>query len=195
MDKKLKDEWKKRLDTLKTKLDLGKDDLKEGLEDLEKDLKEYLDKISKDIEGFVEDSPKAQQMKARLEEMRVKMSLAAADGREALEEESRKLRDKLHAWKWDAIDWLKDQKDEKTAKVREALDDELEFYTAQLELINVRAHLGKSEAKEKWDKLKEDLSVKLQELRSKVENQAEDRWDGAKKDFAGQLRKWADRME
>jgi hypothetical protein len=195
MEKKLKDEWKKRLDTLRAKLDLGKDDLKEGLEDLEKDLSAYLSKIKTEIDGFVEDNEKAQQMKARLEEMRVQMALAKADGREALEIETRKLRDKLHAWKWDAMDWLKEKTDEQSGRVREALDEELEFYTAQLELINVRAHLGKAEAKDKWDKLKDDLSVKLQELKAKVENQAEDRWDGAKKDFAGQLRKWADRME
>jgi glycyl-tRNA synthetase (class II) len=195
MEKKLKDEWKKRLDTLRAKLDLGKDDLKEGLEDLEKDLSAYLSKIKTEIDGFVEDNEKAQQMKARLEEMRLQMALAKADGREALEVETRKLRDKLHAWKWDAIDWLKEKTDEQSGRVREALDEELEFYTAQLELINVRAHLGKEEAKDKWDKLKDDLSVKLQELKAKVENQAEDRWDGAKKDFAGQLRKWADRME
>ncbi len=195
MEKKLKEEWKKRLDTLRAKLDLGKDDLKEGLEDLEKDLSAYLSKIKTEIDGLVDDNEKAQQMKARLEEMRLQMALAKADGREALEVETRKLRDKLHAWKWDAIDWLKEKTDEQSGRVREALDEELEFYTAQLELINVRAHLGKAEAKDKWDKLKDDLSVKLQELKSKVENQAEDRWDGAKKDFAGQLRKWADRME
>jgi len=195
MEKKLKDEWKKRLDTLRAKLDLGKDDLKEGLEDLEKDLSAYLSKIKTEIDGFVEDNEKAQQMKARLEEMRVQMALAKAEGREALEMETRKLRDKLHAWKWDAMDWLKEKTDEQSSRVREALDEELEFYTAQLELINVRAHLGKAEAKDKWDKLKDDLTVKLQDLKAKVENQAEDRWDGAKKDFAGQLRKWADRME
>jgi len=195
MEKKLKEEWKKRLDTLRAKLDLGKDDLKEGLEDLEKDLSAYLSKIKTEIDGFVEDNEKAQQMKARLEEMRVQMALAKAEGREALEMETRKLRDKLHAWKWDAMDWLKEKTDEQSSRVREALDEELEFYTAQLELINVRAHLGKAEAKDKWDKLKDDLTVKLQDLKAKVENQAEDRWDGAKKDFAGQLRKWADRME
>lgn len=195
MEKNLKEEWKKRLDMLKVKLDVGKDDLREGLEELENELNVYLGKIKNQIDGFVEDSEKAQQLKARLEEMRVQMALAQADGRDALEVESRKLRDKLHAWKWDAIDWLKEQKDEKSAKVREALDEELEFYTAQLELINVRAHLGKAEASDKWDKLKHDLSIKLQELRGKIENQAEGRWDGAKKDFAGQLRKWADRLE
>jgi glycyl-tRNA synthetase (class II) len=195
MEKKLKEDWKKRLDTLRAKLDLGKDDLKEGLEELEKDLNEFLSKIKTEIDGFVDDNEKAQQMKARLEEMRVQMALAKAEGREALEVETRKMRDKLHAWKWDAMDWLKEKTDEQSTRVREALDDELEFYTAQLELINVRAHLGKAEAKDKWDKLKGDLSTKLQDLRAKVENQAEDRWDGAKKDFAGQLRKWADRME
>lgn len=187
--------WKERLDTLKVKLELGKKDFREGVDDLEKDISQYLKKIKKNVDGFVDDNPKAQELKGRLEEMQVQLALAKAEGREALEKESRKLRDKLHAWKWDALDWLKDSSDKRAKAIKEALDDELEFYTAQLELLNVRAHLGKEDAEDKWEEMRKKLNVKLQELRNTVENKAEEKWDDTKKDFAVKLRKWADRLE
>lgn len=186
---------KERLDTLKTKLELGKKDFREGVEDLEEDLGKYMDKLKKELDEFVEDNPKAQQIAARLDEMRVQLALAKADGQEALERETRKLRDKLHAWKWDALDWLKDQSDERSKVLKEALDDELEFYTAQLELLNVRAHLAKNEAEDKWEDLRKKLNIKLQELRNKLEHQAEETYEDGKKNLAVQLRKWADRLE
>lgn len=189
------EDWKKRLDTLKVKLELGKMDLNEGVEDLERDLRDYLAKIQTNVDGLVDKSPRAKELKGRLDEMIVQLNLAKADGKEALERETRKLRDKLHAWKWDTIDWLEEKADERADKVKDALENELEFYTAQLELLNVRAHLGRSDARDKWDDLREKLGIKLQELRSKVENKAEERWDDTKHDLAIQLRKWADRLE
>lgn len=188
------EEWKTRLDTLKVKLELGKMDLHEGVEELEKDLRMYLAKMQTQIDALVDKNPKAKAIKARLDEMILQLNLAKAEGKDALERETRKLRDRLHAWKWDTIDWLEEKADERADKVRAALENELEFYTAQLELLNVRAHLGRSDARDKWDDLRDKLGVKLQELRSKVENKAEERWDDAKVDLANQLRKWADRL-
>jgi ElaB/YqjD/DUF883 family membrane-anchored ribosome-binding protein len=186
---------KERLDTLKTKLELGKKDFREGVEDLEEDLGNYMDKLKKEIDEFVDENPQAQQIAGRLDEMRVQLALAKADGRDALERETRKLRDKLHAWKWDALDWLKDKSDERSKAIKEALDSELEFYTAQLELLNVRAHLAKNEAEDKWEELRKKLNIKLQELRNKLEDQAEETYEEGKKSLAVQLRKWADRLE
>lgn len=189
------EDWKKRLDTLKVKLELGKMDVREGVDDLEKDLRTYLSKIQTEVDSLVDKSPKAKELKGRLDEMLVQLNLAKADGQDALEKETRRLRDKLHAWKWDTIDWLEEKADERADKVKDALENELEFYTAQLELLNMRAHLGRSDARDKWDDLRDKLGIKLQELRSKVENKAEERWDDAKHDLAIQLRKWADRLE
>jgi len=93
------------------------------------------------------------------------------------------------------LDWLKDVKDDKSDELREVIEDELEFYTAQLEMINVQLHLGKAEAKEKWDELKAILAHRLYSLRGRLETEAEGKWEDLKKDMAGRLRKWADRID
>lgn len=189
------EEWKLRFDTLKSKLDLGKVDAREGVEELERDLKAYLGKLDEALDELMDKYPKTKELKGRLDEMRVQLNLAQAEGLDVLERETKKLRDKLHAWKWDALDWLKDQSDEHIAKVKSALDDELEFYTAQLELLNVRAHLGQKDARDNWNEMRDNLKIRLQELRSKVETKAEAQWDVTRHDLAGQLRKWADRLD
>ncbi len=189
-----KEAWKTRLDTLRVKLELGKMDLHEGADELEKEVRAYLAKMQAQMAFLVEKNPKALELKARLDEMILQINLGKAEGRDMLERETRKLRDRLHAWKWDVLDWLAEEVDEHANNVRDALENELEFYTAQLELLNVRAHLGKNDARDTWEDLRKKLDVKLQELRNKVETKAEERWDDTKQDLATQLRKWADRL-
>ena len=195
VDTHWKETWKERLDTLRLKLELGKMDLNEQVGILETDIKAYIAKVKSLLRGYTKKHEKAQNILARFEDIEVQIFLAKADSADALYLEIRKLRDKLHALKWDTLDWLKDVKDDKSEELKEVIEDELEFYTAQLEMINVQLHLGKAEAKEKWEELKSVLTRRLYSLRGRLETEAEGKWEDLKKDMAGRLRKWADRIE
>ncbi len=190
-----KETWKERLDTLRVKLELGKMDLRVEIEGLEEDLKGYFARLKAQLKLYVKHHEKARLLVGRLEELELQLALGKADGEDQLYLEIRKLRDKMHAIKWDALDWLKEVKDENVEELKELIEDEMEFYTAQLEMINVQLHLGKAEAKEKWDELRKVMTRKLHALRGRLESEAEGKYEDLKKDMAARLRKWADRID
>lgn len=190
-----KETWKERLDTLRLKLELGKMDLREEIEGLEEDIKGYFGRLKAQLKLYVKQHEKARLLVGRLEELELQLALGKADTEDLLYLEIRKLRDKMHAIKWDALDWLKEVKDENVEELKELIDDEMEFYTAQLEMINVQLHLGKAEAKEKWDELRKVMTRKLHALRGRLETEAEGKFDDLKKEMAARLRKWADRID
>lgn len=190
-----KETWKERLDTLRLKLELGKMDLDEQVGILEDELRTYIAKVKSLLDGYTKKHEKARHLLGRFEELEVQLALGKADSVDMLYLEIRKLRDKLHALKWDVLDWLKEIKGEEVDHFKEVIDDELEFYTAQLEMINVQLHLGKTEAKEKWDELKSVMAHRLFVLRGRLESEYEGKWEELKKDMAGRLRKWADRLD
>lgn len=190
-----KETWKERLDVLKLKLELGKMDVREELEAFESELRNYINRLENLLDNYVKDHKQAKLIKGRLEEIQVQLVLAKADTKDLLYEETKKLRDKLYAIKWDTLDWMKTLKNEKTEELKEAIEEEMEFYTAQLEMMNVQLHLGKAEAREKWDELRAILLHRLQVLRYKVEHDAGGRWGEMRKEMAMRLRKWADRIE
>ncbi len=179
--------WKASLEHLNVQLHLGAEEAKDEFEKQKKNLAHWIDITGEKLHETKDISKeKALQLKTAMEELRVQAALGRAETEDALKEQQENLKKGIHNLKYNIAEVYKTTKeeiDDFADKAHDKLDD---FHT-RFDLFKLHAHLAKMDAGETWAKKKKELSVKLHNLNTKLEESKDtssDKWDHFSKEIA-----------
>ncbi len=154
-------DWQKRLEELKLQFSLGKIDAtdsfekqKDHLRTLVVTLKENLDKATDVAEE------KTKEMKAKLEELQLQLTLGKADGMEAFEIQKKKIELAMHEVYLEG---------KKTFNVNfnqalQLFDNNAQAFKTGLEIVKLQFSLGKMDAKDEAEQARKAINDKMNEL-------------------------------
>ena len=179
MDKYLQD-WVKSLDDLKVELnDLDEKLLPDFFEEQKAKTQERLTEIREKVDAKYGDE--ANELRAKMDHLKVQLALGKAEGRDAFEEQKGKLD---HA--------LRDARNQANAlsdKLGSNLGDELhglkQSLQAKMEVLRLQYALGKADARDELEEVRKDLSHRVAALKASAkkrmdESKADEKWDGFK---------------
>lgn len=191
---KMKTKIQNRLDALKAKaehlnvqLHLGAAEAKDEFEKQKKNLKVLVDNVQdrlKDVKDLGED--KATNLKATIEELRVQAALGKADTADALDDQAKKINKGIHSLK-QQLSKSAHKAEETAHHITEDTKEQLDDLHTQVDLMRLRAHLGKMEASDTWDEKKKEIKHKLNDFNQKLDqgkDLAEDRWEHFSEEIA-----------
>ncbi|HKK88843.1 MAG TPA: hypothetical protein VJ917_08330 [Saprospiraceae bacterium] len=177
---RLKD-WKAKLEHFNVQLHLGAKEAADAFEEQKKHLKDWIHTAEKQVEkSKVFSEEKTQELKTKLEELRVQAALGRAESRDALVEQQKKISHSMQHLKKDVESTLNKTK-EKESELENKLKENVEDFKTKFDLMRLRSHLAQMDAEDAWDKKKKDLSVKLQQMTHKLEKGKEagaEKWKG-----------------
>jgi hypothetical protein len=166
-------DWKASLGHLNVQLHLGKKEARDEFEKQKKNLADWIDTAGEKLHNAKHISKeKALQLKAAIEELRVQAALGRAETEDALNKQQENLNKGIHNLKYKIAETYKTTKEE-IDDFTDKAHDKLEDFHTRFDLFKIHAHLAKMDAGETWDKKKKELSVKLHNLNTKLEESKE----------------------
>ncbi|MEL7343221.1 MAG: hypothetical protein AAGM67_22245, partial [Bacteroidota bacterium] len=138
-------------------------------------MSEVVDKVQERIK----DRPSAENLRTRLDELKVQLALGKAESRDAYEDQKDKLEEALKHTQTALGEWS-DEADAKLSDVSQVLKEKATLFETKMDLFKVQFALGKAEAKEEWEEKKEEIRSHLMGIRKKADegkDKAEDKWD------------------
>lgn len=181
MDNFLK-EWVKSLDDLKVELnDLDANLLPGFFEEQKTKAQDSLAEIREKVDSrFGEE---ANELRAKMDHLKVQLALGKAEGRDAFEEQKGKLD---HAMR-DARNMANSLSDKVGTEIGDDLHGLKQSLQAKMEIMRLKYALGKADAKDELEEVRKDLSHRVASLKAKAkkrmdenESEAEEKWDDFK---------------
>ena len=179
-------EWTASLDELKDKLQSESAKTLDDFEDEKVKLKSWIDSATdklKDAENISDE--KMADLKNAFEDLKAKTIEKKAETEEALNEQHINLSKSLDKVKSFFSEAYKDSEKDVKHLSEKALD-ELEGFHTKFDMYKLRVKHMEKDAVGSWEEKKNELSKKIDELKSKVDassDVAEDRWDDISKDL------------
>lgn len=193
MFKNMMNEWRTRVDELKVQLNLGKMDAAEAFEKQKDHLKDFINQAKQNIDkgtDMAEENVNA--LRAKLDELRVQLSLGKADTLEAFEAQRKKIEPALHEV-YAAGKKAFNTGFEQGSKL---FDHQAELFKTGLEVLQLQFALGKMEAKDEAEKLRKDINQKMEEMQVKAKEfqhsamQNMEEWSNMAKENMEKFRNW-----
>ncbi|MCB0843969.1 MAG: hypothetical protein KDE26_12005 [Bacteroidetes bacterium] len=174
--------WNDELDDLHVDFSIDQEEVVEKFEKHKSSMREYLvdlaNKIDEKAKGLdVKD--KADNVKAKIEELQVQLALGKAESQDAYEEQKKNLDKKLHEAQKE-YEKLKSEGDEKLHHLASDFHSQAEKFKTKMDVFRLHFALGTADAKDELAEKKEELKEKLAEMKKKVEEnkeKAEEKWD------------------
>ena len=154
-------DWQKRLEEMQLQFSLGKMDAVEAFEKQKDQYKGMLLTFKENIDkgtGLAEE--KAAEMKTKIEELRLQLSLGKADGMDAFEEQKKKIELAMH----ELYVANKGSLDEAYNKSLTMFDHNAEAFKTGLEIVKLQFSLAKMDAKDTLQDKQKEISEKMVEL-------------------------------
>lgn len=179
-------EWRASVEQLNVQMHLGAEEAKEEFEKQKKNLAHWADETRKKV-GDMRDvsEEKASQLKGALEDLRVQAALGRAEGKEAIQEQQKKLASAMSSLK-KKMSGLYESSEENVKEFADRAEHKLEDYHTKLDLLRLKAYLGKEDLESNWEERKKEISRKIQALSHKIDRQkdkAEEGWDHFSKEM------------
>ena len=193
-DKTISEKLKERLNEMKGSLEhlnlqmhLGSEEAKDEYQKQKEQLgawaKETSHKLS-DLKNAT--GEKAEQLKASLEELQVQAALGKAESRDAIQEQQKKISSTIASLKKRFRD-LYDQSEEGLEDFSDRAEHVLESYQTRLDMLKLKAHLGRAEMEDSWNERKKEVSDKINHLNRRIEEQREKSSEGWSH-FSGEIK-------
>lgn len=195
MEESTIDMWKRKIDTLKVQLDLGSKEAAEAFQEKKKEMGEWAKSTRSSMGDFT--SEQSKKISTMLGELEVQAALAKAEGKDAIEAQSKKMNELYGSLKTEFKHIAKSTSEESHAIAQKA-SAQLDKWEGDMEMLNVRMHLAGKDASDAWQEKKSKLNAELREMEnkltdaknqgaetwSKVSDEVKSKWDSFKSKFS-----------
>ncbi|MDZ4669158.1 MAG: hypothetical protein SGJ00_14920 [bacterium] len=159
--KQLVSDWQKRMEEMQAQFTSGKVDAVEAFEKQKEHYRNSLVTIKENLEkGTDMAEEKLAEMKSKLEDLRLQLTLGKADGMDAFEEQKKKIEIAMH----ELYIAGKANYNEAYAKSLNLLDQNAEAFKTGLEIVKLQFSLAKMDAKDGLAEKQKEIGEKLVEL-------------------------------
>jgi chromosome segregation ATPase len=165
IDTKL-DAWEKQVSALEAQLTQSKEQALERLETQKKHFKDALNRFSTEVEK-IQDLPKETKIKIRnqIEHLHVQLALGKMETREAYESQKKEIKEAITTFEA-SID---QQLDETFDALTQDLINEANAIEAELDALQIRFEMEKTEHKAQIDQKKQEFVSKIQAFKENIE--------------------------
>jgi hypothetical protein len=164
--KKKLEEWKADIESLQVTLHLGKADASDEFEKQKTNLSKWLKEAKEKMTDLTEE--KANDLKAKMEELELQAALGKADGADELKKQQKNINHAIHNLK-KSVKESYGKSGDKKAEFSEFVDQKLDHFHTQFDIFRLHFHLGKKDGQEVWDEKKAEMETKLKDLNKKVD--------------------------
>ncbi|MCI5058680.1 MAG: hypothetical protein MRY83_21390 [Flavobacteriales bacterium] len=179
IDQKLK-EGKAILEHLNVQINLGAMEAEVEFEKQKRNFRKWLDDASAQLDEAIKGGEKElENLKPKLEELRVQAALGKAETRDALKEQQKEMSRSLHNFRQE-MKKIYEASQNKWSDFWNSSDDKVNEFHTKFDLFKLQFHLGKKESEEALNEKKKELSKKLEEFKLKLDEKAEvgeEKWD------------------
>ncbi|MBC7383963.1 MAG: hypothetical protein H7296_13415 [Bacteroidia bacterium] len=189
--KKFTTEWHKRMEELQLQFSLGKMDAGDAFEKQKDHLRNMVVSIKEQLDtatGLAEEKGIA--LKSKLEDLRLQLSLGKADGTEVFEEQKKKIEMAIH----EVYDEGKKALSTGYDQMLQLFDNGTTAFKTGLEVVKLQYALGKMEAGDEQQKVRKELSDKMNELNEQFKN-AQHTAMHTMEEFSKQLKEGFEKMK
>jgi thymidylate synthase len=154
-------DWQKRLEEMQMQFSLGKMDAVDAFEKQKEQYRSMLLTFKENIDkgtGMAEE--KAAEMKAKIEELRLQLTLGKAEGMDAFEEQRKKIELAMH----ELYIANKGNLDAAYNKSLTLFDHNAEAFKTGLEIVKLQFSLAKMDAKDTMEEKQKEIGEKMTEL-------------------------------
>jgi hypothetical protein len=171
-------EFRASLEHLNVQMHLGATEARDEYEKQKKNLAQWIEQTSRTL-GEMKDvsKEKATELKGALDDLRVQAALGRAEGKEAFQEQQKKIMDAMSNAK-KTISGLYESTEEGVKDFADRAEHKLEDYHTRLDMLRLKAHLGKEDLEDAWEERSKKLSYQIQELTHKIDLQKEKAEEG-----------------
>jgi hypothetical protein len=153
--------WQQRLEEMQVQFSLGKMDAAEAFEKQKDQLRTMLVSMKENIDKATDVAEdKTAEMRNKLEELKLQLSLGKADGLDAFEAQRKKIEAAMH----DFYHTGKQNFSSNYEKGLELFDRQSEAFKTGLDIVKIQYNLAKMDAKEEVEEKKKELNDKIVEL-------------------------------
>ncbi|MFY8190395.1 MAG: hypothetical protein ACOVK9_05460 [Bacteroidia bacterium] len=154
-------DWQKRMEEMQSQFSAGKIDAVEAFEKQKEQYRETLLKVKENLDkGSEMAEEKLTEMKTKLEELRLQLSLGKADGMDAFEEQKTKIELAMHEF----YVLVKSNFNSSFVKGLEIYDQQADAFKTSLEIVKLQFSLAKMDAKDEMAEKQKAISEKMIEL-------------------------------
>lgn len=183
----LLDKWKSRIDNMNLQFHLGAAEAADEFENQKKNIKIWAVETSSKINGLKESGKQElNDLKMKLEELKVQASLGKSDAKDVLKSQQKNISRLLHDIEND-LERNYHSAEKKIVEFSKETDEKLQDFHSKFDMLVLQMNLGKAEAEKSWTKRKKELSVNLQEMDRKIESakeRTEEKWEDFTDDMA-----------
>lgn len=187
MDNSKINQWKQKLEELKLQAALGKMEAEEAFKEGKQKSMACVDQMLSQIEDITEEGEeKAQEIRSKMEALRVQLALGKAEGKEAILSQEEQIRKKMQELNYQLSRYYEQSKSKGKDWV-ESTEENLEEMKMRFDLFRLQAQLGSMEGKDLYEEKKADMQAKLHEMSSKidsVQNKGDAKWQNFKSEIA-----------
>lgn len=178
-------DWVNTLDDLNIELD-GLDDnlIADFFEEQKEKARNQVEEVRTKLDASFGDE--ANELRGKLDHLRVQLALGKAESRDAFEEQKHKLDHALRE--------ARNKANQMSEKLGSEAGDDLhgikESLQTKMEVLRLKYALGKADARDEMEEVRKDLSRKVSELKAKAkkraeESDADEKWDDFKEEMKG----------
>jgi uncharacterized protein YoxC len=173
--------WKKNVEELKNQMQHNSEEAKDSFEKQKAKLVKWTDEMKVEferVEGIGEEKAKA--VKGNLQDLRVQAALGRMESADALHDQQKKINHSIHNLKQSISKMEKDAEGNAKALLEKS-NETLERYQNKFEMYRLQLMDAKEGAIESWQERKDDISLRLQKMSTKLEagkEEASERWEG-----------------
>jgi hypothetical protein len=154
-------DWQKRMEEMQSQFSAGKIDAVEAFEKQKEQYRETLLKVKENLDkGSDMAEEKLTEMKTKLEELRLQLSLGKADGMDAFEEQKKKIELAMHEF----YILVKSNFNSSFVKGLEMYDQQADAFKTSLEIVKLQFSLAKMDAKDEMEDKQKAIHDKMIEL-------------------------------
>jgi hypothetical protein len=180
------DEWKAKIEHLNVQLHLGAKEAGDIFEEQKKQLADWIHKAKKQIkDSKLISEEKTQELRTKLDELRVQAALGKAEGRDAIQEQQKKISLSMKQFR-DDVEKTISIATEKEGQLEEDLKEGINDFKTRFDLFRLRSHLAQMDAEDLWNNKRKDLSSRLHNLKVTLEKEKESgskKWKGFSKEM------------
>lgn len=185
--KKKFEKWEGMAQRLNLQLHLGAAEAKEAFETQKKELNGWLNEVKAQLDKTEKISKeKATELKTKVEALQVQAALGKAETKDEFEKQQKELTKNIEELKVKLKNIYGTTKDKGSEWANE-VEEELEDYHTKFDFFRLQLHLGKEEAKEKYEATKKEMESKLRKvegLLKKGSEAASDNWGSFSSDIS-----------
>jgi len=164
VEEQLKDfanQWRSKLEEFQTQFALGKMDAGDAFEKQKDTFKNLVLTLKENLEKATDIAKEnASDLKAKLEELQLQLSLGKATGTDAFEEQKKKIELALHEVFIEGKKFFNTNFDH----AMQQFDNTSQLFKTSLEILKLQFALGKMDSKDEAEKIRKEMNEKMNEI-------------------------------